>query len=296
MADDFQEDLQFEAADDAADLGKGLLLDIDGYEGPLHLLLELARKQKVDLARISILALAEQYLAFIKSAEDLRIELAADYLVMASWLAYLKSRLILPKAETEDIPLEEDELAAHLAFRLQRLEAMRRAADALFRLPITGIATQVRGAPEGLRSRTSPLFEAELFDILQAYGESRSKASIRNHKLPKPKVLSLEDARARLRRAMLASLSSGADSDGWQSLNALMPKGDEIAEGVPVSSVKASSLLAGLELAKEGEVELRQTGTFAPIYVRGTDRTARREENIAKEKPVNQKAVSRKNE
>jgi len=245
MADDFQEDLQFEAADDAADLGKGLLLDIDGYEGPLHLLLELARKQKVDLARISILALAEQYLAFIKSAEDLRIELAA---------------------------------AAHLAFRLQRLEAMRRAADALFRLPITGIATQVRGAPEGLRSRTSPLFEAELFDILQAYGESRSKASIRNHKLPKPKVLSLEDARARLRRAMLASLSSGADSDGWQSLNALMPKGDEIAEGVPVSSVKASSLLAGLELAKEGEVELRQTGTFAPIYVRGTDRTARREE------------------
>ncbi|WP_371397899.1 ScpA family protein [Fretibacter rubidus] len=272
MADDFQEDLDFEAADDAADVGEGLLLDIDGYEGPLHLLLELARKQKVDLARISILDLAEQYLAFIKTAENLRIELAADYLVMASWLAYLKSRLILPKeGKDEDLP-EEDELAAHLAFRLQRLAAMRRAADALFRLPITGIATQVRGMPEGLRSRTTPLFEAELFDILKAYGESRSKATIRNHKLPKPKVMSLEDARARLRRAMLSSLSSGMDSDGWQSLNALMPAASDVEEGVPVNSIKASSLLAGLELAKEGELELRQTKTFAPIYVRAATR------------------------
>ena len=170
MSDDFQEDLQFEAADDAADVGEGLLVDIDGYEGPLHLLLELARKQKVDLARISILALAEQYIAFIKAVENLRIELAADYLVMASWLAYLKSRLILPKEGTEELLPEEDELAAHLAFRLQRLEAMRRAADGLFRLPITGIAVQLRGMPEGLRSRTTPLYEAELFDILKAYG------------------------------------------------------------------------------------------------------------------------------
>ena len=273
MADNFQEDLDFEAADDAADIGEGLLLDIDGYEGPLHLLLELARKQKVDLARISILDLAEQYLAFIKTAENLRIELAADYLVMASWLAYLKSRLILPKeGKEEDLP-EEDELAAHLAFRLQRLAAMRRAADALFRLPITGIATQVRGMPEGLRSRTTPLFEAELIDILKAYGESRSKATIRNHKLPKPKVLSLEDARARLRRAMLASLPGSVDAEGWQSLNALMPAAEDVGDGVPVNSIKASSLLAGLELAKEGELELRQTKTFAPIYVR----TAKRE-------------------
>lgn len=272
MADDFQDDLDFEAADDAADVGEGLLLDIDGYEGPLHLLLELARKQKVDLARISILDLAEQYLAFIKTAENLRIELAADYLVMASWLAYLKSRLILPKeGKDEELP-EEDELAAHLAFRLQRLAAMRRAADALFRLPITGIATQVRGMPEGLRSRTTPLFEAELFDILKAYGESRSKASIRNHKLPKPKVLSLEDARARLRRAMLASLPGSVDADGWQSLSALMPALDDIGDGVPMNSIKASSLLAGLELAKEGEVELRQTKTFAPIYLRNAKR------------------------
>ena len=270
MSDDFQEDLAFEAADDAADDGEGLLLDIDGYEGPLHLLLELARKQKVDLARISILALAEQYLAFIKAAENLRIELAADYLVMASWLAYLKSRLILPKEGEEELLPEEDELAAHLAFRLQRLEAMRRAADGLFRLPITGIAVQVRGMPEGLRSRTTPLYEAELFDILKAYGESRSKAVFRNHKLPTPNVLSLDEARMRLRRALAAV--GITDGESWSSFDALLPSAAELKDGLPSASIKASSLLAGLELTKEGQMEIRQTGTFAPIYVRAADR------------------------
>ena len=270
MSDDFQEDLAFEAADDAADDGEGLLLDIDGYEGPLHLLLELARKQKVDLARISILALAEQYLAFIKAAENLRIELAADYLVMASWLAYLKSRLILPKDGPEELLPEEDELAAHLAFRLQRLEAMRRAADGLFRLPITGVAVQVRGMPEGLRSRTTPLYEAELFDILKAYGESRSKATIRNQKMPVPNILSLDDARSRLRRALAAV--GITDSETWTSFDALLPNAAELKEGLPTASVQASSFLAGLELTKEGHMEIRQTGTFAPIYVRAADR------------------------
>jgi len=270
VSDDFQEDLHCEAAEDAADVGEGLLLDIDGYEGPLHLLLELARKQKVDLARISILALAEQYLAFIKAAENLRIELAADYLVMASWLAYLKSRMILPKEGSEEQLPEEDELAAHLAFRLQRLEAMRRAADGLFRLPITGIAVQVRGMPEGLRSRTTPLYDAELFDVLKAYGESRSKATIRNHKLPTPNVLSLDEARVRLRRA-LASVGV-TDSETWTSFDALLPQASELKDGLPNASVKASSLLAGLELTKEGQMEIRQTGTFAPIYVRAADR------------------------
>ena len=270
MSDDFQDDLSFEAADDAADIGEGLLLDIDGYEGPLHLLLELARKQKVDLARISILALAEQYLAFIKAAENLRIELAADYLVMASWLAYLKSRLILPKDGPEEQLPEEDELAAHLAFRLQRLEAMRRAADGLFRLPITGVAVQVRGMPEGLRSRTTPLYNAELFDILKAYGESRSKASIRNHSIKPPNILSLDDARQRLRRALAAV--GVTDNDTWTSFDALLPEAAELKDGLPNASVKASSLLAGLELTKEGQMEIRQTGTFAPIYVRAANR------------------------
>ena len=260
MNDDFQEDLNFQAADNAADDGEGLVLDIDGYEGPLHLLLELARKQKVDLARISILELAEQYISFIKTAQDLRIELAADYLVMASWLAYLKSRLILPKDGPEEQLPEADELAAHLAFRLQRLEDDDR-----------GVPTVVH---EGLRSRTTPLWGAEIFDILQAYGNSRSRSLIKNHKLPRPLVLSLEGARSRLKRAIMG-LSS--DSEDWRSLESLLPTQDEFDEDIPVSSIKASSLLASLELSKEGHLELRQTGAFAPIFVRGADRKVDKE-------------------
>jgi len=271
MSDDFQEDLNFEAADNAADEGASLVLDIDGYEGPLHLLLELARKQKVDLARISILELAEQYIAFIKAAQDLRIELAADYLVMASWLAYLKSRLILPKEGAEEQLPEADELAAHLAFRLQRLEAMRHASAGLFRLPQEGQDVFKRGMPEGLRSRTTPLWNAEIFDILQAYGTSRSRSLIKNHKLPRPLVLSLEGARNRLKRAIMA-LSS--DTEDWTSLESLLPSKDEFEDDIPVSSIKASSLLASLELTKEGHLELRQTGAFTTIFVRGADRKA----------------------
>lgn len=269
MNEDFQEDLKFDAAMDAADEGESLLLDLDGYEGPLHLLLDLARKQKVDLARLSILDLAEQYIAFIKSAQDLRIELAADYLVMAAWLAYLKSRLILPKEGEAGEP-EVEEIAAHLAFRLERLEAMRRAVDGLMRLPQTGEDIFARGAPEGLRSRTSPIFDAEIFDLLKAYGTSRSRAAIRNHKLPRPRVMSLDDARNRLRRALTAT---GVDISDWVDLNDLLPDGAEIGvDGVPQSSVRASSLLAGLELAKEGQIELRQIKAFAPIFLRGKAR------------------------
>ena len=275
MSDDFQEDLKFDAADNAADDGEGLLLDIDGYEGPLHLLLELARKQKVDLARISILELAEQYIAFIKNAQDLRIELAADYLVMASWLAYLKSRLILPKDGDDDLMPEADELAAHLAFRLQRLEAMRIASKGLFRLPQVGQAVFKRGMPEGLRSRTTPLYEAEIFDILQAYGQSRSRAGMKTQKLHKPLVFGLEDARTRLKRAIMGLTS---DADEWTALDSLLPTKTDFQEDIPTQSIRASSLLAGLELAKEGDMELRQTGAFAPIYVRGTEPKKRKKE------------------
>ncbi|NNC36581.1 MAG: segregation/condensation protein A [Hyphomonadaceae bacterium] len=267
MIDDLQSALEFEAADDAADEGRALILDIDGYEGPLHLLLELARMQKVDLARISILELAEQYIAFIKSAQDLRIELAADYLVMASWLAYLKSRLILPKVEGEDQLPEAEELAAHLAFRLQRLEAMRRAAESFFKLPVTGQSVFVRGAPEGLRSRTSPLYQAEMFDIIKAYGDIRSQATIRDVKLPKPLVLALDEARSRLSRALGISLE-------WMSFEDLLPASNEFGEPLPVRSIKASSFLAGLELAKEGKLEIRQSKAFDPIFLRSADRDA----------------------
>ncbi len=268
MSELFEEDVKFEAADNAADDGEGLILDVDGYEGPLHLLLELARKQKVDLARISILELAEQFIAFIKTAQDLRIELAADYLVMAAWLAYLKSRLILPSDDADALP-EAEELAAHLAFRLERLEAMRRAVDGLFRAPQVGQSVYVRGMPEGLRSRTSPIYEAEIFDLLQAYGDSRSRAEIKVHTLKKPKVMGLEDARNRLRRAMK---SVGVNLSDWTALDSLLPDASEVGEGVQTSSVRASSLLAGLELAKEGEIELRQTGAYTPIYLRDAAR------------------------
>lgn len=269
MNEDFQEDLKFEAVMEAADEGESLVLDLDGFEGPLHLLLELARKQKVDLARLSILDLAEQYINFIKTAQDLRIELAADYLVMAAWLAYLKSKLIIPR-ESGDAEPEVEEIAAHLAFRLERLEAMRCAVDGLMRLPQIGQTVFARGAPEGLRSRTSPIFEAEMVDLLKAYGTSRSRAAIRNHKLPKPRVMSLDDARSRLRRAVSAT---GIDLTEWVDLNDLLPDGQEIGvDGVPQASVKASSLLAGLELAKEGHIELRQLKAFAPIFLRGAER------------------------
>ena len=280
MNEDFQEDMKFDAASEAADEGEGLVLDLDGYGGPLHLLLELARKQKVDLARLSILELAEQYIAFIKSAQDLRIELAADYLVMAAWLAYLKSRLILPREVGEAEP-EAEELAAHLAFRLERLEAMRRAVDGLMRLPLTGEAVHVRGAPEGLRSRTSPIFEAEIFDLLKAYGTSRSRAAIRNHKLPQPRVMSLDDARNRLRRALNAI---GVDISDWVSLDDMLPDGADVGvDGVPQASVRASSLLAGLELAKEGQIELRQIKAFAPIFIRGKTAEERSSERADEE-------------
>jgi len=267
MADDFQEDMKFEQADDAFESGDALILDIDGYEGPLHLLLELARKQKVDLARLSILELAEQYIAFIKAAQNMRIELAADYLVMAAWLAYLKSRLILPKDDESAEPLEEEVLAAHLAFRLQRLDAMRRAADSLFELPRLGQNVHPRGAPEGLRSRTSPLYEAEIFDLLKAYGEMRSQAAIKKVALQKPIIFALEEARTRLSRVIGTSLE-------WLSLDSLLPTGIKMGDkSVPRRSVMASSFLAGLELAKEGEIDIRQSGEFAPIFVRARAKT-----------------------
>ncbi len=283
MEEDFQADLAFEAVDDAAEDGQALIVDIDGYEGPLHLLLELARKQKVDLARLSILELAEQYIAFIKQAQDLRIELAADYLVMASWLAYLKSRLILPRETSPDAPLPEEQMAAHLAFRLERLDAMRRAADAIQSLPTTGQQVFVRGAPEGLRSRTTPLFQAQMFDLLKAYGEIRSQASIRNVKMATPLVMALDDARRRLSRAI-------GTSEEWLSLNDLLPptmyQGDR---EVPRASVIASSLLAGLELAKEGQLDIRQSGgKYSPIYVRAKTQAEKDAAKAAREGDSNE--------
>ena len=265
MGEAFQEDFDFKAANDAADDGQALLVDIDGYEGPLHLLLDLARKQKVDITNISILELADQYIHFIKTANELRIELAADYLVMASWLAYLKSRLIIPKETEGNVPEEDDSMALHLAFRLERLDAMRVAADGLLSLPEVGQQVFKRGMPEGLRSRITHLWEAEIYDILSAYGVSRSRSAMQHHIIEKPMILSLSRARKRLKKAIM-SISSNLKI--WTEFSSLLPQTNDFEEAIPIESVKASTLLASLELSKEGDIQIRQDNPFTPIYIR----------------------------
>lgn len=258
-ANDFEIDLR--AAKDAASEGDALVLDLDGFEGPLHILLELARSQKVDLREISILQLARQYLNFIDRARDLRIELAADYLVMASWLAWLKSRLLLPQPEDEDEP-QAEEMAALLAFRLQRLEAMRAAADQLFDRDLLGEAVFPRGAPEGVRRRTTSIWEADLYDLLKAYGERRSITARSRVRLPKPNVLNLDDARVRLEAALRGHRE-------WRPLGHLLPTAAQLGPAPPPRrSVRASGLSASLELVKEGKAHLRQAAHFAPLWVR----------------------------
>ncbi len=259
---EFEEDLPFEAARNALGDGAALVVDLDGFEGPLHILLELARKQKVDLRNISILELAEQYLAFIEHIKKVRIELAADYLVMASWLAYLKSRLLLPKPQTEDDEPSGEEMAIRLAFRLRRLHAMRLASNALLQRTRTGMDTFTRGAPEGVRRITSPVYEASIYDLLKAYAVRRSRVARAHLTMKTPIVYALEEARERLER-VLGKLKE------WTVLDALLPKHlNPGAEEPPRASLLASSLVASLELAKDGKAELRQTGAFSPLFVR----------------------------
>ncbi len=258
----FEEDLPFEAARRALGDGAALVVDVEGFEGPLHILLELARKQKVDLRNISILELAEQYLGFIEHLKDLRIELAADYLVMAAWLAYLKSRLLLPTAAKDGDELTGEEMAMRLAFRLRRLDAMRIAATGLMARERTGIHTFTRGAPEGVRRVTTPIFEASIYDLLKAYSVRRSRQARAHLTLKTPVVYALEEARERLER-VLGRIRQ------WTMLEALLPKKKTSkGEEPPRASMLASSLVASLELAKEGKAELRQAGAFAPLFVR----------------------------
>ncbi len=259
---EFAEDLPFEAARQALGENTPLIVDLDGFEGPLHVLLELARKQKVDLRHISILELAEQYLAFIEHIREVRIELAADYLVMASWLAYLKSRLLLPKPPKEGDEPSGEEMATRLAFRLRRLHAMRLASQALMDRTRTGIDTMTRGAPEGVRRVTSPVYEASIYDLLKAYAVRRSRVARAHLTMKTPIVYALEEARERLER-VLGKIRE------WTTLDSLLPSKLKAGAGKPPrSSVLASSLVASLELAKEGKAELRQSGAFTPLYVR----------------------------
>ena len=242
--------------------GDALVLDLDGYEGPLHVLLELARQQKVDLLKISITRLAEQYLAFIQQARRLRFSLAADYLVMASWLAYLKSRLLLPVPERKktDEP-EPEELAAALAFRLKKLEAIRKAVEAVTSRPQLKRDVFARGDPEATVILPSSRLEVSLFDLMSAYVVQRQK-EIARHYDPTMRVEAypLEDARDHL-RDVLPRLSD------WTPLDDVAPR--PAGEGGPKrASYVASTLSASLELTKEGLLQVQQLGTFEPLYMR----------------------------
>jgi len=236
-----------------------LVLDLDGYEGPIDLLLALAREQKVDLARISILKLADQYLAFIAAQSRLSLEIAADYLVMAAWLAYLKSRLLLP-----DPPADEDgpsavELAEALAHRLRLLEAMQRAGAALMAQPLLGRDVFARGAPEGLDRVDQPVFELSMYELLKAYGNSHRRQHGQVLTILPSAYQSLSDAMEHLARFV------GQVPD-WRELMAFLP--EELRGGPVRRSALAATFAATLELAKAGRVELRQDRAFGPLYLR----------------------------
>jgi segregation and condensation protein A len=235
-----------------------LVVDVEGFEGPLDLLLDLARNQKVDLARISILALAEQYLAFVEAARRLRLELAADYLVMAAWLAYLKSRLLLPADEVDDEPSGE-ELALLLARRLKHLEAIREAGRRLMASARLGIDVFPRGNPEPLSVNTRIVWDTPLYDLLSAYGALRLRKMVSGVKFPERHVITLQEARDRLMRMI------GSSGD-WEMLDTYIL--EYLVQPELRATARASSFSASLELVREGELELRQTQHFAPIYVR----------------------------
>jgi segregation and condensation protein A len=243
-----------------------LVLDLDGYEGPIDLLLALAREQKVDLARISILALADQYLAFIAKQRQLQLEIAADYLVMAAWLAYLKSRLLLPDPPEEEGP-SAVELAEALAHRLRLLEAMQRAGAALMARPLLGRDVFVRGAPEGLDRIDRPVFELSLYELLKAYGD--------NHRRQHGQVLTIAPTSYHTLAEALERLAQFVGQvPEWRELENFLPA--ELRGGPQRRSGLAATFAALLELAKAGRVELRQDRSFGPLYLRSTAAPERR--------------------
>ena len=237
----------------------GLVLDLDGYEGPIDLLLALAREQKVDLARISILQLADQYLAFIAEQRRLQLEVAADYLVMAAWLAYLKSRLLLPDPPDDESGPTATELAEALAHRLRLLEAMQRAGTALMARPLLGRDVFARGAPDGLATIDQPVFMLGLYDLLKAYADSHRRQHVQVLTILPSAYQSLSDAMEHLARFV------GQVPD-WRELLAFLP--DELGGGKLRKSALAATFAATLELAKAGRLELRQDRAFGPLYLR----------------------------
>ncbi len=241
-----------------------LIVDVEGFEGPLDFLLALARKQKLDLTKISILALAEQYLLFIERAHKLRLELAADYLVMAAWLAYLKSRLLIPEMPEEDEPSGE-ELAAMLAFRLRKLEAMRDAAAKLMERPSLGQDFFLRGQPEDMSLIRKPQFSASLYDLLTGYASLRQRQSVSLVHVRKRNVWSLPEARDVLMRLV------GGVYD-WTPVEQILRSYLKLTD--VRTTALASSFAASLELVREGHLEIRQTEAFGTIYLRSKQKEA----------------------
>ncbi|MDF1620076.1 segregation and condensation protein A [Pseudothioclava nitratireducens] len=238
---------------------EALIVDVDGFEGPLDLLLTLSRTQKVDLRKISVLQLAEQYLAFVDKAKALRIELAADYLVMAAWLAFLKSRLLLPPDPEAEGPSAED-LAAHLAFQLERLEAMRQSAAQLMARDQLGRDTFARGIGEEVERVRKVTYTASLLDLMQAYARIRTRDEFRPYAFDRTNVFTMEQALDRMRGLI------GFAGD-WTDIVSYLPEG---WGGDPRRrrSATAATFAASLELAKQGQIEIRQSETFAPISIR----------------------------
>lgn len=235
---------------------EALTIDIDGWEGPLDLLLALARNQKVDLRQLSILQLVDQYLTYVNEARELKLEVAADYLVMAAWLAYLKSALLLPRdPEIEPSP---EELALRLQLRLERLNAMREAGARLVARDRMGRDVFPRGAPEGLKVVRKSRWQAEIYDLIAAYGQISARTRPVMHIVAVRPVMTLEDAIARVSELV-------GERIDWSTIESFLP--DE-AEGLYRKSALASSFVAALELARQGRVELKQKSAFAPLYLK----------------------------
>jgi segregation and condensation protein A len=237
-----------------------LIVDVEGFEGPLDLLLDLARAHKVDLAQISILALADQYIAYIDKMRSMRIEVAADYLVMAAWLAYLKSRLLIPMPPASGEDVTPQDMAARLAFRLQRLQAMREAAGNIMSLPQLGRDVFSRGSPEPLVIEKQRIYQDTLIDLLKAYADRRARKMVhQTYRVKRQPVFSIKEAREALEK-LIGVMDDWGVMDGWLEKYLSTPETRR--------SVRASSFTASLELVREGTIELRQDYAFDPIYMR----------------------------
>jgi segregation and condensation protein A len=254
------EPFEAELADRGSD-EPALVVDVEGFEGPLDLLLALARQQKVDLAKISVLALAEQYLTFIEAARKLRLELAADYLVMAAWLAYLKSRLLLPEVAGPDGPSAED-MANALAWRLKRLEAFREVSSQLMQRPQLQRDIFQRGDPEPIADIKHPQWTATLYDLLSAYAKQRQQSAFNHVQFKKRNVWALHEAREALERLV-------GQAGDWAPLDKYLI--EYLVEPSMRATVFASSLAATLELVRDGTLEVHQQSAFSPIYLRKRD-------------------------